>query len=82
MNWLDLTGEAEQQVKNSLAKAIGAFEWNNDEHNINLIVMEADGYEDIDISQARFITENINLYIIFLLFNFLRRIVFDNFTFN
>ncbi|MEH7164714.1 hypothetical protein, partial [Priestia megaterium] len=54
MEWLDLTNQAEDQVRNSLTKAIGAFEWDNDEHNINLIVMEADSYDDIDISQAVF----------------------------
>jgi hypothetical protein len=62
MEWLDLTDQAEIQVRNSLAKAIGAFEWDNDEHNINLIVMEADGYDNIDISQAVFGTEIYTLF--------------------
>lgn len=57
MEWLNVTGQAENQVRNSLSKAVGAFDWDNDEHNINLIVMEADDYDDIDISQAVFGTE-------------------------
>lgn len=55
--WRDLTDEAENQVRTSLTKAIGAFEWENDEKNINLIVMEADRYDNIDISQAVYGTE-------------------------
>lgn len=54
MDWRDLTGKAEDQIRSSLDKAIGAFTWNNDEQNVNLIVMEADGYDDTDISQAVF----------------------------
>lgn len=52
-----VTGESEQQVKNSLTKAIGAFDWDNDESHINLIVLEADRIDDITISQAVFGTE-------------------------
>lgn len=54
MDWRDLTGEAEAQIRSSLDKAIGAFTWNNDTQHVNLIVMEADGYDDTDISQAVF----------------------------
>lgn len=57
LEWVETTGEAEHQVKNSLTKAIGAFLWNTDEKNINVIAMEADRYDDIDISQAVFGTE-------------------------
>ncbi|GEC91340.1 hypothetical protein C7J99_18745 [Brevibacillus brevis] len=57
MDWRDLTGEAEAQIRSSLDKAIGAFTWNNDAQHVNLIVMEADQYDDIDISQAVFGTE-------------------------
>ncbi|MBT2764594.1 hypothetical protein J7E85_26015 [Paenibacillus sp. ISL-20] len=62
LEWIETTGEAEQQVKNSLSKAIGAFLWNNDEKNINIIAMEADRYDDIDISQAVFGTEKFLFY--------------------
>lgn len=54
MDWRDLTGEAEAQIRSSLDKAIGAFTWNNDAQHVNLIVMEADRYDDTDISQAVF----------------------------
>ncbi|MCL9662340.1 hypothetical protein L2089_16770 [Paenibacillus hunanensis] len=54
MNFRDITGDAEEQIRSSLNKAIGAFTWNNDVQNINLIVMESDLYDDIDISQAVF----------------------------
>ncbi|MGF9715048.1 hypothetical protein [Paenibacillus naphthalenovorans] len=30
MDWRDLTGEAEAQIRSSLDKAIGAFTWSND----------------------------------------------------
>lgn len=55
--FVDITGVAETQVKASLEKAAGAFEWDNSHQRINLIVMEAENYEDIDISQAVFGTE-------------------------
>lgn len=61
MNWRDLTGEAEAQIRLSINKAIGAFEWNNDPQHVNLIVMEADQYDDTDISQAVFGTETYQL---------------------
>ncbi|TCZ71450.1 hypothetical protein E0485_22625 [Paenibacillus albiflavus] len=54
MDWRDLTGEAETQIRSSLDKAIGAFTWNTDAQHVNLIVMEADQYDDMDISQAVF----------------------------
>lgn len=57
MVWRDLTGEAEAQIRSSIDKAVGAFAWNNDLQHVNLIVMEADQYDDIDISQALFGTE-------------------------
>ncbi|WP_372009208.1 hypothetical protein NBRC13296_28545 [Paenibacillus chitinolyticus] len=62
LEWIETTGEAQQQVKNSLSKAIGAFLWNSDEKNINIIAMEADRYDDIDISQAVFGTEKFLFY--------------------
>ncbi|MEK4045919.1 hypothetical protein NSU18_20000 [Paenibacillus sp. FSL H8-0048] len=62
LEWIETTGEAEQQVKNSLSKAIGAFLWDSDEKNINIIAMEADRYDDIDISQAVFGTEKFLFY--------------------
>lgn len=62
LEWIETTGEAEKQVKNSLSKAIGAFSWNSGEKAINIIAMEADRYDDIDISQAVFGTEKFLVY--------------------
>jgi len=57
LNMVEVTGEAESQVIGSLTKASGAFDWDTDEQRINLVVMEADHYDNIDISQAVFGTE-------------------------
>ncbi|MGG0940593.1 hypothetical protein ABHN11_31790 [Brevibacillus centrosporus] len=57
LEFRNITGVAETQVKASLKKAIGAFEWENSPQRINLIAMEADNYEDIDIATAVFGTE-------------------------
>ncbi|HVN97278.1 MAG TPA: hypothetical protein VMT62_12690 [Syntrophorhabdaceae bacterium] len=54
---VNITGLARDQIRGSLRKAVGAFEWGADERNINLIVMEADNKEDIDICDAVFGTE-------------------------
>ncbi|MET1171349.1 hypothetical protein [Paenibacillus amylolyticus] len=54
LRMIELTGEVEAQIKNSLVKAIGAFEWNSNISHINLIAMEADRYDDTDISEALF----------------------------
>ncbi len=52
-----ITGLARDQIKGSLRKAVEAFDWDVDQRNINLIVMEADNKEDIDICEAVFGTE-------------------------
>lgn len=62
MDWRDITGEAEVQIKSSLDKAIGAFAWDNNPLQVNLIVMEADQYDDTDISQAVFGEEIYTIY--------------------
>jgi hypothetical protein len=54
---LDLTALARDQIKGSLRKAVRAFNWDSGQRNMNLIVMEADGKEDIDICDAVFGTE-------------------------
>jgi hypothetical protein len=54
---VEITGLSRDQIKQSLLNAVGAFEWEADENNINLIVMEADNKEDIDICDALFGTE-------------------------
>ena len=54
---VELTGLAKEQIKQSLLNAAGAFNWEVDDRNINLIVMEADNKEDIDICDAIFGTE-------------------------
>jgi len=54
---LEITGLARDQIKGSLHKAVEAFNWDVDQRNINLIIMEADNKEDIDICDAVFGTE-------------------------
>jgi hypothetical protein len=54
---VEITGLAREQIKQSLLNAVGAFNWEVDQRNINLIVMEADKKEDIDICNALFGTE-------------------------
>ncbi len=54
---VNITGLAKDQIKQSLRNAVGAFNWEVNEKNINLIVMEADNKNDIDICDALFGTE-------------------------
>lgn len=54
----NITGLDREQIKKSLLNAVGAFNRETDENNINLIVMEADNKEDIDICDALFGTEH------------------------
>lgn len=54
---VELTGQTKEQIKQSLLNAAGAFNWEVDQRNINLIVIEADNKEDIDICDALFGTE-------------------------
>jgi len=54
---LEITGLTRDQIKGSLYKAVEAFNWDVDQRNINLIVMEADNKEDIDICDAVFGSE-------------------------
>jgi hypothetical protein len=58
-DWIavELTGQTKEQIKQSLLNAAGAFNWEVDQRNISLIVMEADNKEDIDICDALFGTE-------------------------
>lgn len=58
---LEITGLAKEQIKQSLLNAVGAFEWEANQKNMNLIVMEADNKEDIDICDALFGTEYENI---------------------
>lgn len=53
----EITGLSTKQMKESLLNAAGAFAWEPDEENINLIVIEADNKDDIDICNAIFGTE-------------------------
>jgi hypothetical protein len=57
---VEITGQASQQIRESLFNAAGAFTWDADERNINLIVMEADNKHDIQICEAIFGTECFN----------------------
>lgn len=54
---VERTGLTKEQIKQSLLNAAGAFNWEVDERNINLIVVEADNEEDIDVCDAIFGTE-------------------------
>lgn len=54
---VEITGLAKEQIKKSLLNAVGAFNWEADQRNINLIVMEADKKKDRDICNALFGTE-------------------------
>jgi hypothetical protein len=57
LEMVEITGLVKEQIKQSLLNAVGAFNWEVDQKNINLIVMEADNKEDIDICDALFGTE-------------------------
>ena len=57
MDVVETTGLAKEQIKKSLINAAGAFDWNVDQNNINLIAMDADKKDDIDICDAVFGTE-------------------------
>ena len=57
LEMLEITGLAKEQIKQSLINTVGAFNWDVDQGNINLIVIEADNKEDIDICDALFGTE-------------------------
>jgi len=59
LEMVEITGLAKEQIKQSLINAVGAFNWEVDQKNINLIVMEADNKEDLDICDALFGTESI-----------------------
>ncbi|WP_024834017.1 hypothetical protein [Ruminiclostridium josui] len=57
--FIDVTGESSTQIRNSLNNAAGAFEWDTDNKNINLIAMEMGNasHHNIDIGEAVFGTE-------------------------
>ncbi|MGD0819239.1 MAG: hypothetical protein ABSA71_00670 [Desulfomonilia bacterium] len=54
---VEQTGLAQEQIKNSIVNAAGAFKWISDEKTINLIAMDCGRYDDIDICDALFGTE-------------------------
>jgi len=54
---VEITGSADNQIRGSLLNAAGAFKWNVDEKNINLVVMDAYRYHDRNICNAVFGTE-------------------------
>jgi len=49
---------AENQIKESLINAAGAFEWDVQANVINLIAMDSNNYQDIEICDAVFGTES------------------------
>jgi len=54
LNAVNLTGLAQEQIKNSVVNAAGAFNWASDERTINLIAIDSDRHDDIDICNALF----------------------------
>src|SRR5207249_11957969 len=50
---VEVTGLSEGQIKQSLCKAASAFNWDVKQHVINIVVMEADNYHDINIREDR-----------------------------
>lgn len=54
---IEITGMNEEQIKKSLSNAVGAFERETDDKNINLIAMEADDKRDFNLCNAFFGTE-------------------------
>lgn len=57
MDMVEVTGLAKSQIKQSLINAARAFEWNVEQHTINLVAMDADHKRDIDLCDAVFGTE-------------------------
>jgi len=53
---VNVTGDAKIQIRSSLMNAAGAFDWDIDERNINLIAMEIDNanHHLIDVGEAVF----------------------------
>lgn len=56
LNFVNITGDSKTQIRGSLTNAAGAFDWDVDESNINLIVMEVDiaNHHIIDVGEAVF----------------------------
>lgn len=54
---VEQTGLAEEQIKQSVLNAAGAFDWITDDKTINLVAMDSKSYKDIDICDALFGTE-------------------------
>jgi hypothetical protein len=54
LNCIDVTGDSSTQIKGSLMNAAGAFDWDMDDQNINLIAMEIDNssHDNIDVGDA------------------------------
>lgn len=60
---VDIAGLAADQVRGSLRNAVGAFSQPLSSTQINLLVAEADKYEDIDVGDACFGTETELLHV-------------------
>jgi hypothetical protein len=54
---INITGLATEQLRASLRKTTGAFNFPVDNKNLNLVVAESDKHDDIDICEACFGTE-------------------------
>lgn len=57
LNMVKVTHEHTEQAYNSMRRAAGVYTWNNSDKMLNIIAMEADHFDDIDISEASFGTE-------------------------
>ncbi|WP_206669917.1 hypothetical protein [Paenibacillus luteus] len=57
LHMVNVTNEHTSQAFNSMKRAAGVYTWNNSDCMINIIAIEADHYDDIDISEACFGTE-------------------------
>jgi hypothetical protein len=57
MEAINITGCAENQIKQSLEKASGAFTWDVDQYTINIVAFDADKHDDIALCNAIFGTE-------------------------
>ena len=56
LNCIDVTEDSRTQIRGSLTNAAGAFEWDTDDKNINLIALEIDNtsHDNIDVGDACF----------------------------
>jgi hypothetical protein len=56
LEFVNVTGESSTQIRSSLTNAAGAFDWDTDNKNINLIAMEMGNasHHKIDVGEALF----------------------------